>query len=163
MLRPSSNSCTNRNHGLRFFIDGAEITVDEMGHWVASMVHWPSESRQEEFARDAAHTIFMGVAGKVEMSKAMAERVRVRKEWVKRNPPNHAGYYYCHIGGEWVHIDAMELDHVTPSSVQTIDMENDPEWEDKLRPSCHVHNFQKGSRQDIPSATLVIAPPDDGC
>jgi hypothetical protein len=85
----------------------------------------------------------------------------IRRAWIKDNPPNHAGYYYCHIGGEWVHIDAMELEHVVPGSVEPIDMD-DPDWQDKLRPSCTIHNNLKGS-SIVKSATLEIRPPDEEC
>lgn len=85
----------------------------------------------------------------------------VRRIWIADNPPNHAGYYYCHIFGEWVHIDVMELDHVVPGSVAVVDM-SQPGWQKKLRPACHVHNYQKGSRI-VPSATLEIRPPDEEC
>ncbi len=146
--------------GLNFSISGAVITVEEMGECVASAMTFNSEADQERFAHDAAHAILIGVAGKVEMANAAAERARVRREWIKLHPPNHAGYYYCHIGGEWVHIDSSQLEHIVPSSRERIDTD-EPGWDDKLRMACGPHNFQKGSRQDIPSATLEIAPPDE--
>lgn len=147
-------------HGLNFSISGATITVEEMGEFVASIMAFDSEHQQELFAHDACHAIFNGVARKVEMASAQAERARVRREWIKLHPPNHAGYYYCHIGGEWVHIDNAQLEHITPSSRERIDT-SEPGWDDKLRMACGPHNFQKGSRQDIPSATMEIAPFDE--
>lgn len=162
MLKQNSNSCTNRNHGLTFSIEGAVITVDEMGHWIADLIeNFESEAMQEAFARDAAHQIFIGVGEKVEMAKAAAEKARVRRLWIGLHPPNHAGYYYCHIGGEWVHIDVAELEHIIPSSVEKINTD-EPGWDDKLRMSCHVHNFLKGSKR-MASATMEIAPPDGDC
>lgn len=148
-------------HGLRFYIEGAEISVDEMGDWVASLVRFPSEKNQEDFAHDATRAIFNGVAGKVMMAKARAEHARVRKLWIGLHPPNFAGYYYCHIGGEWVHIDVAELDHIVPGSVQRINTD-EPGWDEKMRMACGPHNQWKGSRI-VPSATLEFAPPDEEC
>ncbi len=148
-------------HGLSFYIEGAKVSVDEMGEMVAGVMHFDSEHEQEMFAHDAAHAIFDGIARKVAMASAAAEKARIRRLWIADNPPNHAGYYYCHIYGEWVHIDAMELDHIVPSSVERINTD-DPDWQDKLRPACIPHNRWKGSRI-VPSATREIRPPDDGC
>lgn len=148
-------------HGLSFEIEGAEISVDEMGRWVANIIRFPSEATQEEFEHDAIHAIFDGVAGKVKMARAASRNKKIRDLWVKDNPPNFAGYYYCHIGGEWVHIDMAELDHIKAHSVEEINLD-DPNWQDKLRMSCMPHNRWKGSRT-VPSATLEIAPPDEAC
>lgn len=160
MLRPDSNSCTSNDHNLKFEIQDATITVDEMGRWVANIIsEFPTEHMQERFARDVAHTIFEGVARKVYMTKAQQERSRVRKLWVELHPPNHAGYYYCHIGGEWIHKESAELDHIIPSSVERINTD-EPGWDDKLRMACSPHNYWKGSKQ-VDSVTLEIAPPDE--
>lgn len=148
-------------HGLSFFIEGAEISVDEMGVWVSTVASFPSEHLQECFAHDATHAIFEGVARKVEMAKAQSEHARIRKLWIADNPPNHAGYYYCHIGGEWTHKDVSELDHIVPGSVERINTE-EPGWQDKMRMACGPHNRWKGSRI-VPSATLEIRPPDEEC
>lgn len=148
-------------HGLSFFIEGAQISVDEMGEWAASIVNFPSEHLQECFAHDVTHAIFEGVARKVDMASAAAEKARIRRLWIADNPPNHAGYYYCHIKGEWVHIDVMELDHIVPSSVERINTD-EPGWQDKLRPACIPHNRWKGSKI-VPSATREIRPPDEEC
>ena len=87
----------------------------------------------------------------------------VRRQWIKLHPPNHTGYYYCHIGGEWVHINSADLEHLVPKSVAgPIDMD-EPGWDDKLRMACRRHNSEKGSRQDVPSATLEFAPGDEPC
>lgn len=150
-------------HGLSFFIEGAEISVDEMGAWVANIIRWPSEAVMEDFAHDATHAILNGVSGKVVMSKMQAHHAKVRREWIKLHPPNHAGYYYCHVGGEWVHIQAADLEHIVPKSVTgPIDM-SEPGWDEKLRMACRPHNSWKGSRQDVPSATLEYAPTDEAC
>lgn len=64
------------------------------------------------------------------------EWLRVRKQWVKANPPNFQGYYVC-WKGDWVKAEEMELDHIQTRST-------DPELRydfDNLRPSCHKHNF----------------------
>lgn len=91
-----------------------------------------------------------------------------RAAWEKRNPPNHAGYYYCHICGGWVHRDQAELDEIVPKSTP---MGQDP-YRDDNRRMAHafpqtklngevycIGNRGKGSMQ-VPSATLEIAPPD---
>lgn len=41
---------------------------------------------------------------------------KIRKAWIKANPPDHQGYYVCGICGTPVHIDDMELDHIIPRS-----------------------------------------------
>ena len=148
-------------HGLSFYIEGAKVSVDEMGDMVAGIMRFDSEHQQELFAHDAAHAIFDGIAKKVAAVSAASEKARVRRLWIVDNPPNHAGYYYCHIGGEWVHIDAAELDHIVPSSVERINTD-DPDWQDKMRMACVPHNRWKGSKI-VPSATRVIRPPDDEC
>lgn len=148
-------------HGLSFYIEGAKVSVDEMGEMVAGVMQFDSEHEQELFAHDAAHAIFDGIARKVAMASAAAEKARVRRLWIADNPPNHAGYYYCHIGGEWVHIDAAELDHIVPSSVERINTD-DPDWQDKMRMACIPHNRWKGSKI-VPSATREIRPPDEEC
>ena len=108
------------------------------------------------------------------MGKAENENKRVGRTWVHLHPPNHAGYYYCHLCGGWVHESEAELEHLTPKSVEKIDMSK-PGWDDKLR-MAHIFpvrnmagkivcigNREKGSRQDIPSVTMEIAPPDEAC
>lgn len=92
---------------------------------------------------------------------APSEKARVRKLWVKLHPPNHQGYYYCHVGGEWVHVDMAELDHIIPSSVERINTDESG-WDDKLRMACGPHNYLKGSGV-VESATREIAPPDGDC
>ncbi len=148
-------------HGLSFFIEGATISVDDIAEMVAGKMRFDSEHMQEEFQHDVTHWILKGVGEKVMRVKAASDKARVRRLWVNDNPPNHAGYYYCHIGGEWVHIDVMELDHIKASSKERINTDA-PDWQNKLRPSCIPHNRWKGSR-DVPSATLEIRPPDEAC
>ena len=93
----------------------------------------------------------------------------VRSDWIKLNPPNFDGYYFCHICGGWVHVQVGELDHVIPKSMKG---HGDPDRTDNLRMShswpqtdmdgtilC-IGNRQKGS-QLIVSATLEIAPGDE--
>lgn len=48
----------------------------------------------------------------MQYGKRSKEWLRVRKEWVKENPPDHAGYYVCGICGKPVHYSDMEVDHV---------------------------------------------------
>lgn len=97
------------------------------------------------------------------MSKAQNEWARIRRAWIKLHPPNHAGYYYCHIGGEWVHQNSADLEHLVPKSVAGQVDTDEPGWDEKLRMACRPHNTEKGSRQDIPSETLDYAPIDEAC
>lgn len=148
-------------HDLDFYIDGAKISVGEMAEFVTGILRFDSEHEQELFAHDATHAIYEGVARKVKMSKAQSEKQRVRKLWVSLHPPNHAGYYFCHIGGEWVHKDMAELEHIVPSSVKQINTD-EPDWDEKLRMACSPHNFWKSSKI-VESATMEIAPLDEEC
>ena len=92
-----------------------------------------------------------------------------RAQWIKDNPPNHAGYYLCHICGGWVHVDQAELDHVTPKSLWNTGIGSEKKilrmshaWP-QTRPDGSVYcigNRGKGSKQ-IESVTLEIAPGDE--
>lgn len=144
---------------LKFYIENAEISVNEMGNYIAGKMRFPSERYQEMFAKEASWWIMQCVAGKVEVTKAQSERSRIRKLWVKLHPPNFDGYYYCHIGGEWVHESMAELDHIIASSIERINTD-EPDWDAKLRMSCSQHNYLKSSSKVI-SKTLIIAPPDE--
>lgn len=87
-----------------------------------------------------------------------------------KHPPNHAGFYYCHLCGGWVHIHSADLDHVTPKSLRGAGL--DPNSDDNQRMSHHwpviapdgstfcIGNAQKGS-QAVESKTMEIAPPDE--
>ncbi len=161
MQRQNSNYCT-KPHGLFFEIEGVKFTVDEVGRWAAGIVNFDSESDEELFSRDVAHEVCIQVARKVKMGRAQAEHARVRREWIKLHPPNHAGFYYCHVGGEWVHINSADLEHTTPGSVERINTD-EPGWDEKLRMACRPHNYLKGSRQDVKSTTLEFSPPDEAC
>lgn len=69
-------------------------------------------------------------------------RVKVRREWIRENPPNHQGYYICGICRRWVHESEMELDHILPSG-------KFPELiagHNNLQPTHHQCNSDKGSR-----------------
>lgn len=157
-------------HGVSFYIEGAEISIDEMGQWAADIVAWHDEHTMELFQKDAAESIYQGIFRKVEMTKAQVERARVRRLWKHMHPPNFSGFYYCHICGGWVHEDVAELDHIVPSSVERIDTDV-PGWDDKLRmahalPQEHngkvycIGNQLKGSTRVV-SKTMEIAPPDE--
>lgn len=152
-------------HGLNFFISGAEITVDEMGDWCAASLDHVSEYEQEKTAHYLTHQIINGVMRKVKMAQETDDRTA----WVRRNPPNHAGYYYCHLCGGWVHIDQAELDHIDAKS--KLDGQN-PNRDDNRR-MAHVYpiiapsgqkicpgNREKGS-STYQSVTLEIRPPDE--
>lgn len=152
--------------GLSFFIDGAEVSVEEIGQWVAGHVFaCVSESQQELLAGDISWGIMTCVGRKVVMTKAINDR----RGWERRNPPNHGGYYYCHICGGWVHRTQAELDHVKPKSVLR---GQNPNSDDNRRMAhswpvtlpdgtvvC-VGNQGKGS-SIVESKTMDIAPSDE--
>ncbi len=62
---------------------------------------------------------------------------KARKQFLKDNPPDHAGYHYCHYGGGAV--THPETDHKDGRKGDLID---DP---DNFVKSCHFHNTLKGS------------------
>ena len=67
---------------------------------------------------------------------------RTRREWIKRNPPSHEGYWYCVVGGGALDKYAMTLDHDIPRGRAPYlrhDLSN-------LNPMCQKHNFLKGSK-----------------
>lgn len=69
--------------------------------------------------------------------------LRIRKDWCKKHPPNHEGYYVCGICGKSVHDTDMELDHINPRSgspASFADFSN-------LQPTHSFCNRQKGSRR----------------
>lgn len=76
------------------------------------------------------------------LGKKKRDWIAFRKKWIKNNPPNHEGYYICYMCGIWVIPQDMELDHVLSRS-------RHPELvfdESNIRPSCHICNHKKGSR-----------------
>ncbi len=140
-----------------------DISTDEIGVWVASRIRWRSEANMEEFADFVTEAIDQQITRKVEMATRAAKDAAIRKAWVALHPPNHAGFYYCHIMGEWVHVDHAALEHIVPKSVAGPINMDEPGWDEKLRMACHPHNFLKGSSQNVKSATLEFAPPDEAC
>lgn len=44
--------------------------------------------------------------------KVTNEWLRVRKEYLKANPPNHQGYYICANCGKWIPESYVEVDHI---------------------------------------------------
>lgn len=163
MLRLDLDSSSD--HGLVFTVFGARVPVEDIAAFVAAeCIEVDSEHDAEEAAHDITHAI-MEILGRRVM---MARESKDRAGWVSRNPPNHAGFYYCHLCGMWVHIDQADLDEVEPKSYRT---GQDPLRDDNRRMS-HAWpivdasgkqlcpgNRGKGSRQ-LPSATMEIAPPD---
>lgn len=166
MWKRGSNSSTEKHkHGTVFYINGATVTLDELAQAAASIIgigNWESEATLEWFIQDMACAMDARIGNAIYMASAQAEASQLRKEWIKLHPPNHAGFYYCHIGGEWVHVQAADLEHIVPKSREPIDT-TVPGWDEKLRMACRPHNSLKGSRQDVPSATLEFAPPDEEC
>lgn len=68
---------------------------------------------------------------------------KVRKAWVKENPPNHQGHYVCGICGKTLDSYNMELDHINPRSgnpESVSDFSN-------LQPTHSYCNQKKGSRR----------------
>lgn len=152
-------------HGLNFFIEGAEVSVDEIGDYIAATVgQVRSEHDQELLAHDITHAILECVGGKVLMARAETQR----SVWMRKHPPNHAGYYYCHLCAGWVHQTEAELDEIEPRSYRRGQnpLRDDnrrmahawPQMSPDGKQTC-PGNRGKGSSQ-MPSATLEIAPPD---
>lgn len=75
---------------------------------------------------------------------------KTRALWKKLNPPNHQGYYVCHICNRWVAADEMELDHVR-ARTRRVDLRFDLS---NLLPAHHDCNSQKGSKD-------IVKPLDD--
>lgn len=159
MSKQNSNSSIKGN--VEFAIEGAVFNNEDLGKYIAGRMYFPSERYQELFAGDVSNWILECVGKKVLVTKMQSEKARIRNLWKKLHPSNHAGYYYCHIGGEWVHESETELDHIVPSSVERINTEV-PGWDNKLRMACVPHNFQKGSSR-VKSATMEVAPLDEEC
>lgn len=151
-------------HGLNFYIEGASITVEEMANWAVGRGMFRSEQEQERAAHQAVHAIMDGIQKKIGV--VVAEKNRA--QWIRDNPPNHAGFYYCHLCAGWVHVDQAELDHIVPKSVhigEIPDRDDNrrmahawPQYDSTGKLVC-VGNREKGSRA-LPSKTLEIRPPD---
>lgn len=70
-----------------------------------------------------------------------ADWLRVRREWVKDNPPNHQGYYVCALCGKPLHFSDMEVDHIDGRlGDRLVDKAN-------LQPTHAWCNRKKGSRK----------------
>jgi 5-methylcytosine-specific restriction endonuclease McrA len=70
---------------------------------------------------------------------------KVRLEWFKLNPSDHAGYWYCWLCGKGIKKGEVELDHVLSRS-------RHPELRfelSNLKPSCHDCNTNKGSKEAV--------------
>ena len=81
------------------------------------------------------------------MTKRNTEWLKVRKEWVRLNPPDHEGYYLCGICGLPVHYSDMEVDHIEGrDGGNLVDKEN-------LQPSHSVCNRLKGSVKLVPKVS----------
>ncbi|TAL08204.1 MAG: hypothetical protein EPO02_13535 [Nitrospirae bacterium] len=79
---------------------------------------------------------------KLEKRKIRKLRFKVRRAWIKANPPNHQGYYTCGICRRQVHESEMELDHILPSSSRP-ELIDDP---NNLQPTHSICNRLKGSK-----------------
>lgn len=69
-----------------------------------------------------------------------------RKEWVKNNPPDYRGYWFCFYCTRPLTYEELTLDHLHPRSTH-------PELRydhNNLVPSCYPCNIAKGSK-DIDS------------
>ena len=68
--------------------------------------------------------------------------IATRKKWIKENPPDFSGYWYCVVGGGALTIDTMTLDHdLSRSRAPQMRQELN-----NLNPMCGKHNFLKGSK-----------------
>ena len=77
--------------------------------------------------------------------------LKLRKQWIKENPPDYGGYWYCVVGGRALSnkksmLDygalPLTLDHEIPRSRApelVLELTN-------LKPMCTYHNNDKGSR-----------------
>jgi|SRR6185369_10688199 len=66
-----------------------------------------------------------------------------KRKWYKLNPPDHAGYYYCHYCGKAMTKAETTLDHIKIRS-------HYPELRYKLEnlvPCCAEDNFKRGSME----------------
>jgi 5-methylcytosine-specific restriction endonuclease McrA len=65
----------------------------------------------------------------------------VRREWIKNNPPDHSGYWYCYYCQCALTYDTLTIDHVIARSRRP-DLQYDLS---NLVPSCSMDNNLKGS------------------
>lgn len=64
-----------------------------------------------------------------------------RQQWIKDNPPDHQGYWYCVIGNKALTIDSLTVDHdISRGRDQSKRRE-----QRNLQPMCAYHNNAKGS------------------
>jgi 5-methylcytosine-specific restriction endonuclease McrA len=83
----------------------------------------------------------------MQSGKRTKEWLRVRKEWVKENPPDHEGYYVCGLCGLPVHYLEMEVDHVMGRrGALLVDKAH-------LQPTHGTCNHEKGSRKVEPKVS----------
>ena len=68
--------------------------------------------------------------------------IDTRKEWVKNNPPDISGYWYCTYCGVPLAYSSLTLDHIKARSRRP-DLRYD---HSNLAPSCYSCNQQKGSK-----------------
>ena len=81
------------------------------------------------------------------MHKRTETWLKVRREWIRDNPPNHEGFYICGICARPVHCESFELDHVVGrDGGNLVDKEN-------LQPSHMLCNRLKGSRKLKPKVS----------
>lgn len=75
---------------------------------------------------------------------------QTRREWIRKNPPSHEGYYTCWLCNRHVHKDEFELDHIIARSRR-------PDLRfvlSNLAPSHHTCNSRRGSKEIVkPSKT----------
>lgn len=70
------------------------------------------------------------------------EWLKTRKAWVKANPPDHSGYWYCSYCGKALKKDEMTLDHIWPRTKRG-DLIHEFS---NLTPACYDCNRRKGSK-----------------
>lgn len=81
------------------------------------------------------------------MGKHAKQWFMTRATWIRKNPPDQYGYWYCYLQiHPWcpkkLTIHNLTIDHVVPRS-------NDPSLrynQDNLKPACKYCNTEKGSK-----------------
>lgn len=75
--------------------------------------------------------------------------IRLRKAWIKANPPNHEGTYLCGVCAKPVHISQFELDHIKGREGALFsDLDN-------YQPTHSFCNQLKGSSRWTPKVSKV--------
>lgn len=72
---------------------------------------------------------------------------RTRREWIKANPPDHSGFYYCYLHLAPDCLNAMTTDQMTLDHIKSRSRYPELRFEhSNLKPCCMPCNVLKGSR-----------------